>query len=250
MRPPPRETEEEREARLNDEANEAFWQANPHARALLRGPKSMPHISQMFESKWITRADVESPVIATIRACTPETFRGRGGGGPETRWILWFHEAKKGLRLNSTNIKTLAEGFGEHTEQWIGQRVRLYVDPHVQMAGQTVGGVRIQCPRAAHPAAFAQPQQQTQNPGAPTLPPGVSPFAFSSPPAGGAFAGQPRQPAPNGAFGPTPDSRPGAFGNNFDPNTGEIYGAAGAAGREAAKAPGGVDSEFDDDIPL
>lgn len=206
------------------EANAAFWRANPHALAVLRGSQSMPHISQMFQSKWITKADVETPVVATIRACTPETFQGRGGSGPETRWILWFHEAKKGLRLNSTNIKTLAEGFGDTTEQWIGQRVRLYVDATVQMAGQTVGGVRIQCPRAAHPAGFTRPNAQ------------------------GAFAGQPAQPVNNGAFGPPPDSRPGAFGNNVDPTTGEIYGKPGAAGRAAATAPGGTDPEFDDDI--
>lgn len=186
----------------------------------------MPHISQMFQSKWITKADVETPVVATIRACTPETFQGRGGSGPETRWILWFHEAKKGLRLNSTNIKTLAEGFGEHTEQWIGQRVRLYVDATIQMAGQTVGGVRIQCPRGAHPAAFTRPNPQ------------------------GAFAGQPAQPVNNGAFGQAPVSTPGAFGNNVDPATGEIFGKPGAAGRVAATAPGGIDPEFDDDIPF
>lgn len=185
----------------------------------------MPHISQMFQSKWITVEDVRTPVVATIRACTPETFRARSpGGAPDTRWILWFHEAQKGLRLNSTNIKILAQGFGETTEQWIGQRVRLYVDPNVQFGGQTVGGVRIQCPRSAHPAAFTQPQ--------------------------GAFAGQPAQPVNNGAFGQPPVSTPGAFGTNVDPTTGEIYGKAGNAGRHAATAPGGTDPDFDDDIPF
>lgn len=243
MPAPPDETEAQRQARMLEEANAAFWRANPNALQYLKSPP-MPHISQLFQSRWITRADVETPVIATIRACTPEQMRGRDGGGSETKWILWFHEAKKGLKLNSTNIKTLAEGFGDHTEQWVGQRVRLYVDPHVQMAGQTVGGVRIQCPRAAHPAALtgavptgAFAGQTAQQPG-----------TFDTPQ--GAFSGQPRQPVNNGAFGAQPDSRPGAFGANVDPATGEIFGKTGDAGRHAATAPGGVDSEFDDDIPF
>lgn len=215
-RPPP-DALDDHNARMNAEANAAWHRANPDYRTIT----TMPHVSQMFQSKYITRADVDPPVIATIRAVTPEQFRGRDGAGPETKWILWFNEAKKGLKLNSTNIRTLSDGFGEYTENWIGQRVRLYVDATVMMAGQTVGGVRIQCPRSAHPAAFA----------APAAPPG----AF------GQAARAPAQPA--GAFPAQPQSAPppGAFAQ-VDRATGEI--------RNPTPATSAVDPEFDDDIPF
>lgn len=224
--------------RMNEAADAAWHRANPNAGEVLRGV--MPHISQMFTSKYITRADVEVPVIATIRTVQPESVGGRMGQSADTKWIMYFYESKKGLKLNSTMIRTLADGFGEHTEAWIGQRVRLYVDPTVQFAGQTVGGVRIQCPRSPHPAAVAAPAGA---PGAFAAPgaagaPSASPSAFGArpQPGGGAFG---PVPGPAGAFAPQPGT-----GATFSASTGEVK-----APGNAPAAPAG-DPEFDDDLPF
>lgn len=183
----------------------------------------MPHISQMLQSKHLTRSDIESTgqrfVPVTIRTVSAQQFRGRNGGPPETAWFIYFNEAQKGMKLNSTNIKALAAAFGEQTEAWHGKKVRLYVDPTVQFGGQTVGGIRIQTPNAA---------AVTQN-------------AFGAPAAG--------QPAPAGAFGrQAPSSafggQPAPAGGSFDPNTGLIREPGQSAPRSE------TDPEFDDDIPF
>lgn len=141
----------------------------------------MPHVSQMFSSKYLTKEDCMAGPIVTIRDCRAETFQQfgqQGATGAQTRWILYFHEANKGLKLNTTIINVLAAGFGENSEQWVGKRVRLYVDQTVMMAGQVVGGIRIQLPRAAptevgfqkpgafKESAFAPPQTASPPPGA------------------------------------------------------------------------------------
>jgi hypothetical protein len=231
----PGESLAEYNARMNAEANEAWARANPHVEKVLRG--AMPHISQMFTSKYISRSDVETPVIATIRAVVPETVGGRMGQSADTKWIMYFYEAKKGLKLNSTMIRALADGFGEHTEGWIGQRVRLYVDPTVQFAGQTVGGVRVQCPRAAHAGALAG----AAAPGAFT--PAAGPAAAAAPP--GAFGPQPgATPGQNGFTAPGGFAPAPGTGATFSPSTGELKAPG------AARAPSPGDPEFDDDIPF
>lgn len=231
--------------RMTEETHAAWHAAHPDIAQVLRGV--MPHISQMFTSKYIGRTDVESPVIATIRAVVPESVGGRMGQSADTKWIMYFYEAKKGLKLNTTMIRALADGFGEQTEAWIGQRVRLYVDPTVQFAGQTVGGVRVQCPRSAHPAALA---------GHP-----VPPGAFGGPPpAGSGGYTLPAAAAPPGAFGPQPGATPGQGGfapspsaspssGTFSTSTGEVR-PHGALNPNDLHRGAPADAEFDDDIPF
>jgi len=207
------ETLEEYNARMNAAALAEF---SARVKPDLGGPTRMPHVSQMLQSKYLVVADIPSPVVATIRAVVPEQFRSRDSSqGKSTKWIMYFAEAQKGLTLNSTIIKVMAAAFGEQSEQWVGKKVRLYVDRTVEFGGRVVGGIRIQPPKTA------PTEVGFQTPGA------FAPAAFAA--GASAFTGAAAPPQ----------------GAAFDANTGEIRQP------QTATAPGGaVDPEFDDDIPF
>ena len=103
----------------------------------------MAKVTDMIESKYLKQADVDGEMIGTI------TKVGRGniakeGDEPEHKWMIRFAEFSKPMILNSTNIKRLARACkSEDTDDWIGKKVMLYVDPDVEFAGNVVGGLRI-----------------------------------------------------------------------------------------------------------
>lgn len=194
----------------------------------------MPNINDMIVSKWISGRDLPTPLILTIRTLTNEKF-----GSDEFHWVLWFHEHKKGLKLNNTNMRILAAGFGDQTEGWIGQRLKLWHDPTVQMAGKIVGGVRITLP-SVKPATAAQSDF----------------MAGGAAPAGARFDPMTGRPIPQPAAAPAP---------RFDPMTGKPLAPPApartpetAAMQEFVDAATGeihpqstaVEGEFDDDIPF
>lgn len=206
----------------------------------------MPKVSQMIVSKFITHVDVERPVIVTVRTLSLEKV-GREDDD-EQRWIMWFNELKKGLRLNVTTLRVFEAAYGDDSDRWIGRRVKLYWDPAVQFGGKLVGGVRVRLSMAAAaPGALSAPAGARFDPmtGKPLAPPSPPQPARFDP-----MTGQPLQ-----AAAPQP---------RFDPNTGApLNGAAAPAAPMGAvdTATGEVfapidpsfdpDTEFrDDDIPF
>jgi hypothetical protein len=116
----------------------------------------MARVSEMIESKYLKQSDVDEDVTVTIQKV------GRGniakeGDEPEHKWMVKFEEFKKPMILNSTNIKRLARACeSEDTDEWVGRKVVLYVDPDVEFAGNVVGGLRIRAavkPTKKKPAA-------------------------------------------------------------------------------------------------
>jgi hypothetical protein len=138
----------------------------------------MPHVSEMIVSKFIGHAEVQVPVAVTIRTVSLENV-ARQGAEEEQRWIMWFAEMRKGLRLNVTNLRILEAAFGDRSEGWVGKRIQLYWDPTVQFGGKLVGGVRFRVGRAAagHPvsapagARFDPMTGKPLTPQTPALPP-------------------------------------------------------------------------------
>lgn len=182
----------------------------------------MPNVREMYPpSKFLGSHDFPNPVVLTIQDVRPENFKPRGQQHAETRWVLYFRENPKGLKLNSTNISALEEGFGAESDLWLGKRVRVYNDPTVQFGGRKVGGVRLQLPRLTE-AMGTQPVA-----GAPT----------------------PRFDPMTGA----PLAPPVPAGARFDPMTGQpLHATVDASTGELAhfNSPPGKDAEFDDDIPF
>jgi hypothetical protein len=218
-------------ARMNAQADADWHRRNPDP---TRIPK-MPSTSQMIVSKFIGHADVDPPLVVTIKNCTLESV-GRDDE-KEDKWFLWFNEHKKGMRLNVTTIRILEAAYGMHTDQWIGRRIKLYWDPGVMMAGKAVGGVRVKLPTAPGGAGVPPGARFDPNTGAPIVAAAVAP-RFDS------MTGQPLQPA--------------APGPRFDPNTGAPLGGTAAPAAAATPpvdefgTPTGPAGEFidDEEIPF
>ncbi len=110
----------------------------------------MPKVSEMIQSKFLRKDDVDDDVIVTIKDVSLEDMPGDSG---EQRWVLAFRELPKGLVLNTTSIRVLEKAFGQDSDDWRGQKVSLYVDPNVSFKGQVVGGLRLRPLKAKAPKA-------------------------------------------------------------------------------------------------
>lgn len=116
------------------------------------------HISNMKQSNFLTRADVGTGVLMTIKAIHQENV-AKEGAAPEMKWAMSFVEADKPMILNSTNLQLIALiTKSEETDTWPGQKIVLYDDPSVSYAGKLVGGIRIRAPRGAAAKAAAAPK--------------------------------------------------------------------------------------------
>lgn len=110
----------------------------------------MPKVSEMIQSKFLRKDDVDDDVIVTIKDVSLEDMPGDSG---DQRWVLAFRELPKGLVLNTTSIRVLEKAFGQDSDDWRGQKVSLYVDPNVSFKGQVVGGLRLRPLKAKAPKA-------------------------------------------------------------------------------------------------
>lgn len=116
-------------------------------------------VSQMTDSKYLRKEDIEGEVIVTIVKV------GQGNVAmddqpEEKKWMIKFKEFPKPMVLNSTNISLLAKLCGDDTDEWIGKEVVLYVDENVSYAGKLVGGIRVKsaapvaAPKRLNPKSF------------------------------------------------------------------------------------------------
>lgn len=70
--------------------------------------------------------------------------------------ILSFHEWEKGLPLNVTNARAIAELYGQNSNAWVGRQIMLFSMP-VDFQGKMVNAVRVRAPM--------QPQAAPRQPG-------------------------------------------------------------------------------------
>ncbi len=74
------------------------------------------HMSQMFETKFLRGADVLAPTKTTIGHVSIEEV----GKDREKRPVLHFRDGLKSMALNKTNATTLAQNFGDDSDDWSG----------------------------------------------------------------------------------------------------------------------------------
>jgi hypothetical protein len=99
-----------------------------------------------FPSRWLSKDDVTSPVVATIDDVRMETIPG--DRADEERAVMHFAGGiLKALILNATNWTACEDAYGGDTDDWRGKPVELYIDPGVMYAGKRVGGVRLRAPK-------------------------------------------------------------------------------------------------------
>jgi len=130
--------------------------------------------SEMIQSKFIRKEELRQsgPVVLTIMDCAWVDFAsGSRGDRSEGKWVLLFKDHPKQLSLNTTKIKLLEAAYGDDSDYWRGKKVRLSWDPSVIMAGQVVGGIKLETSQG-RPGTPAQPQTTPQ----PGLRPGYVPI--------------------------------------------------------------------------
>lgn len=107
------------------------------------------HYRKVFKSDHLGVADLEefaeagNALIYTISHVRQE-YGVKVAGKKGDHNIAYFAERIKPLVLNATNSKTLKAITGSaFVEDWKNIEVQLYIDPSARLAGETVGGVRI-----------------------------------------------------------------------------------------------------------
>lgn len=121
----------------------------------------MPKVSDMIVSKFLRKEDFDEDRIMTIRGVKLEDMPGDDG---QQKWVLYFREEAKGMALNVTTIRVLEKAFGDDSDQWVGKKVKVYVDPNVSFGGRVVGGLRLMPPKNTAARAPAPPPPEERAP--------------------------------------------------------------------------------------
>ena len=111
----------------------------------------MPKVSDLKDSKFLSKEDVEPPVRVTIVRYDEQNVAMEDK--PERiKHTLYFRELTKGLVLNVTNGQLIQIVTGsDDFKDWIGKQIILYNDPTVSYAGELTGGIRVQVPQPQVP---------------------------------------------------------------------------------------------------
>jgi hypothetical protein len=97
-------------------------------------------ISSAFPSKYLRAADLQGKqATVVISHATMETI------GDDELPVLYFSGKEKGLVLNKTNANTIANVFGDDTEDWRGGEIVLF-ETTVDFQGKTMPTIRCRVP--------------------------------------------------------------------------------------------------------
>jgi len=108
------------------------------------------NIDSAFPSNYLKASDLgDNQPVVTIDRVEVEAV----GRDKEMKPVLYFRGKEKGLVLNKTNGRKIAELLGsKDTEDWIGGQIRIYAT-ETEFGGETVECIRIK-------GAKAQPKPQ------------------------------------------------------------------------------------------
>lgn len=120
------------------------------------------NIKDLKQSRFLTQKDIDRPILVTIAGCE-EVNVAKEGAEHEYRWTIRFRELEKPMVLNSTNGQIMAMVFGsEESDDWVGKKIVLYVDPTISFAGKLVGGIRCRAPRNQPVKPVSAPEQEQE----------------------------------------------------------------------------------------
>ena len=106
-------------------------------------------ITDLKNSKYLTKTDFEAPQLVTIKGVATRNL-AQEGQAPKNRAVMFFLEKEKGMVCNTTNLKRCAHYFGsDETDDWTGKKIVVYFDDEVEFGGEMVGGLRIRAPKQA-----------------------------------------------------------------------------------------------------
>ena len=104
------------------------------------------NINDAFPSNYLKASDLgEAQPVVTIDRVEVEPV----GRGKEMKPVIYFAGKQKGMVLNKTNSKKIAEIAGSHdTDDWAGVQVKLF-STEVDFQGETVEAIRVKSAQAA-----------------------------------------------------------------------------------------------------
>jgi hypothetical protein len=94
-----------------------------------------------FPSRYFKAGNIEGEKRLVISRVVIENPSDSGDSN-DNRPVVYFHEAAQGLVLNKTNAESLAEHFGEETDDWTDREVILYPTTTTYL-GKRVPCVRV-----------------------------------------------------------------------------------------------------------
>jgi hypothetical protein len=96
------------------------------------------NVHDLFPSKYLKASDFQGQDVTLMMVTVAVEDIGDG----ENRPLLRFDGAKKGLLLNRTNARTIAELYGAETNDWRGRHVTLFPTT-TDFRGASVDCIRV-----------------------------------------------------------------------------------------------------------
>lgn len=113
-------------------------------------------VSELTASKYLSKTDFEDDQTVIIKGIRLEELDDNGQKKEKT--VCYFREHAKGMILNVTSLRVLAQSFGDETDDWRGRQVIVYTDPNVSFGGRIVGGLRLRIPKQQKPPSEPKPK--------------------------------------------------------------------------------------------
>lgn len=102
----------------------------------------MPDYRTMYDSQFLHEYDLTKDEVTVEIASVEVGELVAQGGRKSKKPLVKFKGAEKGLALNKTNGKAIAQMYGTDTADWIGKKVTLFRST-TEMAGETVRCIRV-----------------------------------------------------------------------------------------------------------
>src|SRR4051794_21356205 len=102
----------------------------------------MVNVNELWPSRWLSAAD-----ISDIRGILIINFVNVEEVGHDKKPVMYFNHQPKGLIINKTNSKTVANAYGPDTDDWTGGAIKL-VQVMVDVHGEMRPSIRIVIPKA------------------------------------------------------------------------------------------------------
>lgn len=98
------------------------------------------NVNEQFPSLYLKSSDLAGQMVKVqISDVKSEEI------GTDRKMIMYFVGKQKGMVLNKTNAKTLAEQFGDETDNWVGAQIEIF-SMKVDYQGRMVDGLRVRIP--------------------------------------------------------------------------------------------------------
>lgn len=103
-------------------------------------------VSDAFPSSYLKATDFsDGPALLIMDRTEFELI------GDDRKMILYFQGKEKGLVCNKTNANTIADIYGDDTDDWKGREIVLF-EAYVDFQGKSVAAVRVRAPKKKHTA--------------------------------------------------------------------------------------------------